>query len=355
MEAMKQRARNAGAGGRRHVAVLGWGVLLSGIFSLPAIASCSVGDDPTLQGSGGQGGESGAGGQATTGGQAGAPAGAVCGNNLIEAGEACDGPTTLTCGMAMMNTSALGNVTCKNCQLDISACHLAGAGGTSGAGAPGTGANGGIVMGSGGITGAGGTVSSGGLPAAGGATGAGGSGAGGMPGGGTPGSGGTSTGGMSGTGGSSVLGDVDALRQTCLDTINMYRAMKGVAALTLAAATVETCSDKGAQADATAGVAHGSAGKCPNMRAQDTCPGWPPKQYGGAAGALKSCLMSMWAEGEPPEGRDKCLSDYFAGNITCFETYGHYLNMSDPGNKVVSCGFYVMPNGSLWMNQDLGG
>jgi hypothetical protein len=28
--------------------------------------------------------------------------------------------------------------------------------------------------------------------------------------------------------------------------------------------------------------------------------------------------------------------------------------MSDPSNGTVSCGFYVMPNGKIWMNQDLG-
>ena len=49
-----------------------------------------------------------------------------------------------------------------------------------------------------------------------------------------------------------------------------------------------------------------------------------------------------------------CLSEYFSGNIACFEKYGHYLNMSDPSNGTVSCGFFVMSNGALWMNQDLG-
>jgi hypothetical protein len=279
----------------------------------------------------------------------------VCGNNIVDPGEACDGPLQMTCAAATMNVRPLGVLKCTACQYDPSGCTSAGTGGTPGAaGMPvGTGASGGMVVGGNGGTstsaGAGGTSASGGTPS------------GGTQGnGGTPGNGGAATnGGSAGTstgmgGGGGVLGDVDALRKTCLDTINMYRAMKNVAPLTLAAASVETCSDMGAQSDATAGVAHGSAGKCPGMGAQDTCPGWPPKQYGGAQGALTNCLMSMWNEGEPPEGRDKCLMEYFSGDIACFEKYGHYLNMSDPGNSVVSCGFYVMPNGNLWMNQDLG-
>jgi hypothetical protein len=134
----------------------------------------------------------------------------------------------------------------------------------------------------------------------------------------------------------------------------MYRATKMLTPLKRASASVEACSDMGAMSDGTTMVAHGSAGKCPGMSAQDTCPGWPPQQYGGAAGALKACLQSMWNEGEPPEGRDMCLQEYFSGNIACFEMYGHYLNMSDPSNGTVSCGFFVMSSGALWMNQDLG-
>jgi hypothetical protein len=86
------------------------------------------------------------------------------------------------------------------------------------------------------------------------------------------------------------------------------------------------------------------------MGAQDTCPGWPASRYGGEANALKQCLMQMWAEGEPPVPRADCIRDY----QNCFLKYGHYLNMSDPGSHVVSCGFYRMPNGSIWMNQDFG-
>jgi hypothetical protein len=147
---------------------------------------------------------------------------------------------------------------------------------------------------------------------------------------------------------------VNALREACVQTINQYRATLSLPPLTRANATVETCSDTGAQSDATTGQAHGSSGKCPGMGAQDTCPGWSPNQYGGVENAMKACLQSMWAEGDPPEGRNQCIQEYFSGNTACFLAHGHYLNMSSTDNTVVSCGFYVMPDGRVWMNQDFG-
>jgi hypothetical protein len=69
---------------------------------------------------------------------------------------------------------------------------------------------------------------------------------------------------------------------------------------------------------------------------------------------MKQCLSQMWAEGEPTEGRQECLRKYFAGDQACFLAHGHYLNMSDAGNGFVSCGFFTMTNGRIWMNQDFG-
>jgi hypothetical protein len=275
----------------------------------------------------------------------------VCGNGILERGEQCDGTVQPTCAMQTMGTRPNGTVTCVRCQLDATGCQSASSPlGSGGSGMNVMGMGGGVSLGgsSGSTNGLGGAGGSGGAVGNGGTT--------------ANGNGGTtgSSGGMTGSGGAGgsttgPLGDVNALRQVCVDTINQYRAtVSGAKPLVLAAASVETCSDAGAASDAKAGVAHGSAGKCPGMAAQDTCPGWNPNQYGGAAGALKACLQSMWNEGVPPGGRDKCISDYFAGNTACFLKYGHYLNMSDPGNGTVSCGFYLMPNGSIWMNQDLG-
>ena len=227
-----------------------------------------------------------------------------------------------------------------------------------------TGEGGIIAQGGAGLTGQGGIPETGGVPPVGGFPPTGGA----PPFGGFP-MGGASTGGFIATGGDTStggapsmgggtstgpLGDVNALRQACADTINQYRATLGLAPVSRASASVETCSDQGAQTDATTGVAHTSAGNCPGMSAQNTCPGWSPTQYGGVVNALKACLQGMWSEGEPAEGRDQCIQEYFSGNQTCFLAHGHYLNMSNPDYSHVSCGFYVMSNGKVWMNQDLG-
>jgi hypothetical protein len=152
--------------------------------------------------------------------------------------------------------------------------------------------------------------------------------------------------------------EMNTLRQTCVDEINMYRGMLTMAMLMpmkRASTAQEECSDKGAQMDGDSMQAHGAAkaGVCRSvgLNSENTCPGWPVGGRGGnatIADALKSCLKSMWAEGEPPVSRADCQKDYEG----CFSKHGHYLNMSDPGNKVASCGFYKMKSGAFWMNQD---
>jgi hypothetical protein len=308
---------------------------------------------------------------------------ATCGNQVVEPGEQCDGLQAPTCAQVTGNPTAVGVAQCSpTCVVFVASCPLGanpGVGGTNGgSGFPGNGgvpSYGGIPVG--GLTGQGGIPIMGGAPPFGGFPTTGGAPPfGGFPAtGGDPGSGGffstggapsnggfVSTGGDPGNGGSQStggspstgpLGDLNALRQACLETINQYRATLSLPPLNRASASVETCSDNGAQSDASTGVAHGSAGDCPGMSAQNTCPGWNPNQYGGVVNALKACLQAMWNEGEPPVGRDQCLQQYFAGNTACVLAHGHYLNMSG-SNPVVSCGFYAMPNGRVWMNQDFG-
>jgi hypothetical protein len=137
----------------------------------------------------------------------------------------------------------------------------------------------------------------------------------------------------------------------------MYRAtltMANLKPMKRANPMQESCSDMGAQMDGDSGQAHGAAkaGLCRSVGlfAENTCPGWP---VGGFAGAtltdvMKKCLSGMWAEGEPPVSRAECQMDYQG----CFLKYGHYLNMSDPGNLVASCAFYKMKDGKYWLNQD---
>jgi len=171
-----------------------------------------------------------------------------------------------------------------------------------------------------------------------------------------PGSGGRSGSGgapATGTGGTSAPAtDLDGLRQACVDYINMYRATVGKSPLKRATAAQEMCSDMGAKQDGDSGQAHSSAGSCPGLGAQNACPGYPvgAGDIAGVEKALKFCLDQMWMEGEPPEPVPQCIQDY----QNCFLKYGHYINMTDDSNSVVSCGFYKMSNGNYWMNQDFG-
>jgi hypothetical protein len=169
------------------------------------------------------------------------------------------------------------------------------------------------------------------------------------------------TGGRSGSGGAAASGtggtsapatDLDGLRQACVDYINMYRAMVGKAPLKRATPAQEECSDMGAKQDGDSGQAHSSAGSCPGLGAQNACPGYPvgSGDIASVEKSLKGCLDQMWMEGEPPEPVPQCIQDY----QTCFLKYGHWINMTDDSNSVVSCGFYKMPNGNYWMNQDFG-
>jgi hypothetical protein len=143
--------------------------------------------------------------------------------------------------------------------------------------------------------------------------------------------------------------ELETLRQLCVDHINMYRATLNLPPYTRAPEH-ELCSDQGAKLDGDSGKAHGSAGMCRGLGAQNTCPGWgvgPRTGNATVAQALTKCLDMMWAEAEPPVPRAECKGD-------CFQMHGHYLNMSDMRTTKVACGFYQMANGKYWMNQNFG-
>jgi hypothetical protein len=158
-------------------------------------------------------------------------------------------------------------------------------------------------------------------------------------------------------GGDAGTDDFEALRRTCLDTINMYRASKNLGPMMRPSAASESCSDDGAEFDSLANKAHGSAAKgaipCRTAAvAQNACPNWGVSQGKTVADALKQCLMQMWNEGEPAEGIDACTQAYFKGDTACFLAHGHYINMVS-SNKYVSCGFYLNASkNQWWMNQD---
>jgi hypothetical protein len=125
-------------------------------------------------------------------------------------------------------------------------------------------------------------------------------------------------------------GTYDSARQDCVDTINMYRATLGLAPYARWTAD-ETCTDGQAEADGMANSPHSAFGQCGEW-AQDECPGWP----GTPDTMIEGCLAEMWAEGP---GSD-------------FSTHGHYINMSSTQYTKASCGYYVMPDGSVWATQD---
>lgn len=149
-------------------------------------------------------------------------------------------------------------------------------------------------------------------------------------------------------GGASDDAMLDMLRQTCVDTINMYRATKMLGPLTRKM-DQETCSDAGAKKDGDSMQGHSSAFSCRGSTAQNSCPGYPVGGFGGATlnDTFKTCMKQMWDEGEPPVSRAQCQQDATG----CFEQHGHYLNMTGTFRSV-ACGFYHMKNGNWWMNQD---
>jgi hypothetical protein len=221
------------------------------------------------------------------------------------------------------------------------------AGGAAGAAGSSAGAGGFSAAGAGGagLSGRGGQGGAGGMMAAGAGGRAGSSGTGGM--------GGAGASGAGGAGGSSEpAADMDALRQSCVDYINMYRATLGRPPYRRATPEQEACSDMGAKKDGDSGDAHSSAGDCPGLGAQNTCPGYPVRGDGVAAieTSLKGCLDQMWDEGMPPVPVTDCIRD----SSGCFQQHGHWINMQSESSMVVSCGFYKMANGRYWMNQDFG-
>jgi hypothetical protein len=122
---------------------------------------------------------------------------------------------------------------------------------------------------------------------------------------------------------------VDALRARCVQRSNEFRAQLSLGPLGRRA-DHEACLDIEAQADAASGTAHGAFGRC-QEGAQNECPGWP----GPLEQVIDKCLAQMFAEGPGP-----------------FASHGHYLNLTDPKFRSVSCGFGTAANGQIWLVQD---
>jgi hypothetical protein len=122
----------------------------------------------------------------------------------------------------------------------------------------------------------------------------------------------------------------DAAAQLCVDTINMYRATLGLPPYARVKAE-EACGGQEAQKDSQTMTAHSAFGMCGEW-AQNECPGWP----GPPGSMITGCLQMMWNEGPGAFNQG----------------HGHYLNMSSTMYTKVWCGFYVLPDGSVWATQD---
>jgi len=133
-------------------------------------------------------------------------------------------------------------------------------------------------------------------------------------------------------------GDV---HQDCVDRINQFRTQ--CACLTPLARWMEgeACADMMAEYDSTQPMAHAGfrAKICmPGGSSQNECPGWRAETQ-----IIDRCLQSMWDEGPPPT--QPCDGD-------CFQTYGHFINMTSTRSTQVACGFFTTPSGQIWSVQN---
>jgi Cysteine-rich secretory protein family len=118
--------------------------------------------------------------------------------------------------------------------------------------------------------------------------------------------------------------------QICVDHINTLRATLKLPPYARWSSG-EACAGMEAQKDEASNSPHSAFGTC-GEHAQDECPGWP----GPPSQMITQCLDQMWAEGP---GTD-------------FSTHGHYINMSSTSYTEVACGYYTLPDGSVWAAQN---
>lgn len=135
-----------------------------------------------------------------------------------------------------------------------------------------------------------------------------------------------------------TTGDV---KQDCVDRINQFRTQCACLPALARWTEAEACADMMAQHDSMTGEAHsGFTGKVctPGGQGQNECPG-----YKSETQVVGTCLQQMWSEGPPP--MSPCNGD-------CFQTYGHFINMTNTKFKKVACGFFKTTSNSLWAVQN---
>lgn len=136
----------------------------------------------------------------------------------------------------------------------------------------------------------------------------------------------------------------EAARQECVDTINTFRATKGLPPLERWK-DAEPCVDQQATWDEENNKPHGSWG----MGLYPTCNGSGQNEcLGHGAAGVSGCLDQMWGEKDLAgcSGCDACNEGYnpdcpncdFYGQQTG-DVCGHYVNMSAKYFSRVACGF----------------
>jgi hypothetical protein len=128
--------------------------------------------------------------------------------------------------------------------------------------------------------------------------------------------------------------------QDCVDRINQFRTQCACLPALARWTDGEACADMMAEYDSGGTTAHAGfmANICKGGSAQNECPGW-----GSEAQVVSGCLQQMWNEGPPPSS--DCTG-------SCFQKYGHFINMTNTRMKKVACGFYKTEQGKLWSVQN---
>ena len=86
------------------------------------------------------------------------------------------------------------------------------------------------------------------------------------------------------------------------------------------------------------GAAGAIAKICTPGGSQNECP-----RYSSNNQVIGLCMQQMWDEGPPPT--DDCTGE-------CYETHGHFINMTDTSVKQVACGFHTTASGKVWAVQN---
>jgi hypothetical protein len=159
----------------------------------------------------------------------------------------------------------------------------------------------------------------------------------------------TSTTASSGALTSTSAGGSTAPAQLCVDTINGYRATRGLPPYQRWSAN-EPCVGQEAETDGTMMIAHYSFGHthmCGGY-GQDECPYYASNPLDSPG--ITECLALMWAEKDKAEcsGCDACDFPYQGCTSCSFEACGHFLNMKSSAFSMVACGFWT----GGWYAQD---